>query len=149
MTHTITFDTFQQAQRLKEAGFTENQVKAQIENSKEQTTAINELINDNLATKQDIKELELATKRDIKELELATKHDINELAIATKRDIKELAVATKRDIKELAVANKHDIKELELKLESKITSMGYKTTIATGIMISASVGILSYLIKLP
>ncbi|CAL7961639.1 conserved hypothetical protein [Gammaproteobacteria bacterium] len=127
MTHTITFDTFQQAQRLQGAGFTENQVKAQIENSKEQTAAINELIDDNLATKQDVKELALATKQDIKELELTTKRDIKELALATKRDIK----------------------ELELKLESKITSMGYKTTIATGIMIATSIGILNYLIKLP
>lgn len=74
---------------MQKAGFTENQVRAQIENSKEQTIAINGLINDNLATKQDIKELEF-----------------------------------------------------------KITSMGYKITIATGLMIAASIGVLNYLIKL-
>ena len=107
MAHTIVFDTFQQAQRLKDSGFTEIQIKAQIENSKEQVTAINGLINDNLATKQDIKE-------------------------------------TKQDIKE----TKQEIRETKQELEFKIASMGYKTIIATGLMITASVGVLNYLIKL-
>ena len=59
MTHTVTFDTFRYAKRLQKAGFTEVQVEAQIENVKEQATIISELINDSLATKQDIKELDL------------------------------------------------------------------------------------------
>ncbi|CAL7963140.1 conserved hypothetical protein [Gammaproteobacteria bacterium] len=59
MTHTVTFDTFQYAKRLQKAGFTEIQIEAQIENVREQATIISELINDNLATKQDIKELDL------------------------------------------------------------------------------------------
>ena len=42
------------------------------------------LIENQLATKQDIKELEAATKRDIKELEAATKRDLKELEAAIK-----------------------------------------------------------------
>lgn len=63
MSHAITFDTFASVKRLKEVGFTEEQAEVQ-------TRIIAELVDDRLATKQDLKELDLAHKRDLKELEL-------------------------------------------------------------------------------
>ncbi|MEO5347105.1 MAG: CCDC90 family protein [Magnetococcus sp. YQC-9] len=48
----ITFDTLSSVKRLKEAGFTDAQAEAQ-------TRIIAELVEDRLATKQDLKELEL------------------------------------------------------------------------------------------
>lgn len=45
------FDTLQYAKRLKEAGFTEQQAEVQAE-------ALAEIVDDKLATKQDLKELE-------------------------------------------------------------------------------------------
>jgi hypothetical protein len=63
----LAFDTLKYAQRMKAVGFTEEQAS-------EQANALGELVNDKLATKKDLKELELhltaATKRDLKELEL-------------------------------------------------------------------------------
>ncbi|MBF0164662.1 MAG: DUF1640 domain-containing protein [Magnetococcales bacterium] len=47
----ITFDTLSSVKRLKEAGFTDAQ-------SETQTRIIAELLEDRLATKQDLKELE-------------------------------------------------------------------------------------------
>lgn len=47
----ITFDTLKYAKRLKEAGFTEQQAETQAE-------AIKSLIDDKLATKQDLQRLE-------------------------------------------------------------------------------------------
>lgn len=61
----ITFDTLQYAKRLQKAGFTEKQAEIQVEIIKEQTDAINEFIDNGLATKYDIKHLE----GDIKHLE--------------------------------------------------------------------------------
>lgn len=65
MAHAITFDIFRYAKNLQKSGFTEVQVEAQVEFAraqiefvKEQTDEISNLINDSLATKQDIKELE-------------------------------------------------------------------------------------------
>ena len=73
---TITFDTFENVKRLKAVGFTEEQAA-------EQTKIISELVENRLATKQDIvlvqrdiKELEVSLKRDMKELELGLKHDL-------------------------------------------------------------------------
>ena len=59
---TAVFDTLQYAKKLKEAGFTERQAEAQAE-------ALAEIVDDRLATKQDIVELRVDLKRDIKELE--------------------------------------------------------------------------------
>ena len=60
---TTTFDTLGYFEKLKTAGFSEVQAKAQVE-------VIREVIEDKLATKRDLKELELAVKSDLKELEL-------------------------------------------------------------------------------
>ena len=51
------------ANKLKEAGLTEQQARAHAE-------ALVSVVDENLATKNDLKELEFALKHDIKELEL-------------------------------------------------------------------------------
>ena len=58
MPHTITFDTLAYAKRLEKAGVPETQAEAHAE-------AIAELIDDELATKRDIKELEMRLKHDL------------------------------------------------------------------------------------
>ncbi len=58
MGHAIRFDTLAYAKKLKGAGFTEEQAEVQAE-------ALAELIDENLATKQDLKELELRLKNDL------------------------------------------------------------------------------------
>ncbi|EKE01489.1 MAG: hypothetical protein ACD_21C00120G0002 [uncultured bacterium] len=55
--HTIVLDTFQYAKDLQKAGFTEIQVETQVKYAKEQAKNLSEWIDDNLATKQDIKAL--------------------------------------------------------------------------------------------
>ena len=67
-TMTAVFDTLQYAKKLREAGFTEQQAEVQAE-------AMAELVDDKLATKQDI----FALKRDIEELRAELKRDMKEL----------------------------------------------------------------------
>lgn len=55
---TIAFDTLAYAKKLKAAGVPENQAEIQAE-------AFAEIIEERLATKQDLKELELRLKRDL------------------------------------------------------------------------------------
>ena len=62
---TITFDTLSYAKKLKAAGFTEQQAEVQAE-------AFAEIIEERLATKQDI----VLLQRDIKELELTMRSDL-------------------------------------------------------------------------
>ena len=71
MTNTaLMFDTLQYAKKLQKVGVSEAQAEIQAEALKEQNKAINSWVDDNLATKRDMKEVEIALKRDLKELEL-------------------------------------------------------------------------------
>jgi predicted phage-related endonuclease len=66
---TIVFDTHAFVKELAEAGMPEKQAEVL---ARSQAT----LINETLATKQDLKELEDRLRRDMKELELRLKHDL-------------------------------------------------------------------------
>lgn len=68
----ITFDTHAFVKRLKTVGFTEEQAEVFAE---EQAR----LIEDKLATKNDLIELETILRRDIKELESNLRRDMKEL----------------------------------------------------------------------
>ncbi|MBF0607427.1 MAG: DUF1640 domain-containing protein [Candidatus Magnetobacterium sp. LHC-1] len=70
MNDTLIFDTHAYVKKLKAVGFTEEQAEVQA-------AALSELIEEGLATKRDLKELEISLKRevelirrDMKELEL-------------------------------------------------------------------------------
>ncbi len=54
----IVFDTFAYAKKLKSAGFTEEQAEVQAE-------ALAGLVNEQLATKRDLQELEMRLKHDL------------------------------------------------------------------------------------
>ena len=128
------FDTHKYVKRLTAAGMPENQAEVIADEQRS-------LIEDQLATKQDIKALEAATKQDI----AATRRDIKELEATTRRDIKELEATTRRDIKELEAATKRDIKESEQRL---IIRLGGMMIAGFGMMI-AGFGVIATLIKLP
>ena len=66
---TIVFDTHALVKELAEAGMPEKQAEVL---ARSQATPIDE----KLATKQDLKELEARLRRDMKELELRLKHDL-------------------------------------------------------------------------
>jgi hypothetical protein len=81
MAHALAVGTLQYAKRLQKAGFTEAQVEVQVEVIKEQSKAFSDLIDDSLATKQDIKELDLKIETRVKELELKIEAIKNEIVI--------------------------------------------------------------------
>jgi hypothetical protein len=83
MTHTNTFNTLHNYERLIKVGF--NDVQA-----KEQTAIMSELIDNNLATKTDV----FLIQRDIEASRLASKNDI----ALIQKDIAELRKDTKNNI---------------------------------------------------
>ncbi|MCP4653995.1 MAG: hypothetical protein GY856_01115 [bacterium] len=94
MESALAFDTHAYVRKLRDVGVPEPQAEVQV-------AAIAALIEDRMATKQDLNAQDAALKRDIKELETALRRDIKELETALRRDIKELETAVKRDLKEL------------------------------------------------
>ncbi len=69
MPETIAFDTLAYVKKLREAGVPERQAEVHAE-----TFAA--IINEKLATKRDLKELDANLRRELKELELRLKHDL-------------------------------------------------------------------------
>ncbi len=63
MTHSIAFNTLAYAKKLIAAGVPEKQAEVQAE-------ALIEMIDENLTTKRDLKEMEVSLKRDLKLMEL-------------------------------------------------------------------------------
>ena len=110
MNYTV-FDTHAFVKRLTAAGMPEAQAEVLAD---EQVR----LIDDRLATKEDIAKLQAATKEDIAKLQAATTMDIARVH----EDIARLQAATKEDIARLQAATKTDLREMELKIEAKLES---------------------------
>ena len=115
MSHALAFDTLAYAKKLKEAGVPQKQSEIHAE-------ALAEIIDERLATKQDLKELEMRLKQDLKELEMRLKQDLKELEMRLKQDILDL---------------RGDMKEMEMRL-----------TIRLGAMLTAGIVIVAALVKL-
>ena len=130
MSNAIAIDILEYAKKLKAVGFTEEQAEVQAE-------TLAGIIDENLATKRDMKGLETSLKRDMKELETSLKRDMKELETSLKRDIEEL----RRDMKGLETSLKRDMKELELRLKGELT-------LRFGAMMAASIAIITALVKL-
>ena len=79
---------------------------------------------------------------------LATKEDIAKLQAATKEDIAKLQAATTMDIAKLQAATKTDLREMELKIDAKIESVkseiirwmfgtiGFQTIVVVGAVVA-------------
>ena len=66
---TVLFDTLEFAKTLKAANFTDTQAEALAQ-------AVAGIVDEQLATKRDLKETESVLKRDMQELEIRLKHDL-------------------------------------------------------------------------
>jgi len=120
---TLAFDTLEFAKKLKAANFTQDQAEALAE-------AVAGLVEERLATKQDLKELEIRLEARLKELETGLRHDMKELEIGLRRDMKEMETGLKRDILEMELRLRHDL------------------TLRLGAMLTAAVAIVAALVKL-
>ena len=77
---TLTFDTHASVKELTQAGMPEEQAEVLARSQAA-------LIDEKLATKQDLKELEMRLVRDMKELETNLKRDMQEMELRLKHDM--------------------------------------------------------------
>jgi len=109
---TILFDTHRYVKGLRAVGVPEEQAEVHAE-------LLGGLIEGQLATKRDIKEMEVGLRRDMKEMEENLR-----------RDMKEMEVGLRRDMKEMELRLKHDL------------------TLRLGGMLATGIGIVAALVKL-
>jgi predicted phage-related endonuclease len=123
-------DTLAIAKRLAKGGFTAEQAETSAQ-------IIGELVDSELATKRDLKELELM----ISQVESSLKRDMKELELK----IGQVEANLKRDLKELEVTLRRDIKESELKLEKSLADMHrqmWQVSVGTALMVITVLGFL-------
>jgi len=72
MGHALTFDTHAYVKKLVTVGVSEKQAEVQAE-------TLSQLLEDNLASKRDLKELEISLSHKMKELEISLSHKMKEL----------------------------------------------------------------------
>lgn len=113
-------------EELEKVGFTTEQAKKSVQ-------VWMELMDRNFATKADFKEQYFMTKADQMELRHEFKTQVDELRHDVKNRIDELRHEVKTQVDEL----RHDVNKLESKL-----------TIKLGIMMAASIGIVSTIVAL-
>lgn len=115
-----TFDTLQYSKRLQTQGFTPQQAEAQVE-------MIKEIIDEQVASQQDIKEL----TNDL----LSSKNEL-------KHDIEGVRFELKHDIQDVRTELKHDFESVK----SEIKQSENRTVIRLGVMLVSAVGVFSILL---
>ncbi|MBF0145796.1 MAG: hypothetical protein HQL84_08145 [Magnetococcales bacterium] len=112
MGNTIAFDTYAYVRKLRDAGLTEQQAVIQAE-------ALVSLIEERLATKKDLAEVEASLKRDIEKIRSDLQRDLKELDTKAETRLKELDIKAETRSKETDAR----LKELELRMVIKMGGM--------------------------
>ena len=130
---TVVFDTLKFANRLKEAGFTEQQATVITELQCETAAVTLEQAHEEYHLD------ELSSKRDMKELEVALRRDMKELEVSLKRDVKELEASLRSDIALLRAETKKDIAESKAELVRWVVGVGLlQTTLIIGVLLKVA-----------
>ncbi|CAN2039697.1 hypothetical protein GMMP15_1370066 [Candidatus Magnetomoraceae bacterium gMMP-15] len=85
------FDTYSYVKKLRDAGLAENQAEIHA-------VALQDLIESNLATKEDWLVLKEDLKQNIRGVEASLKQDINKVEASLREDIKKIESSLKQDI---------------------------------------------------
>ncbi len=132
-----TYNALKYTQRLEDAGFTREQAQETVK-------TVIETVDDNFATKFDLKEMEYALRGDIQSVRTELyvvraelKQDIQALRTELKQDIQDLRTelyAVRAELKQDIQDLRHDMKQMESRL-----------TIKMGAMMMAGIAILQFL----
>ncbi len=138
--HAAAFDTLTYAKKLEEAGFTPQQAEVQA-------FALADIVDERLATKEDIRRLEEVMKAN----RIAAEHD----TALIRKDIEQIHKDIEQihlKIEALRESTKKDIKHLETQMDLKLEAMRSSLIIwLGGIVVAsavASVGLIATLIRL-
>lgn len=135
-----TFDTLHYAKKLKEAGFSEQQAETQAE-------ALRAVVDENLATKTDLKEVESRLARDIE----LVRSDLKQSENAVRQEIELL----RRDMREMESRLAQEIGQLRSTTEQKtellrrdMREMESRITLRLGFLVVGAATVLGVLMKL-
>lgn len=123
-------------EELEKVGFTTEQAKKSVQ-------VWMELMDQNFATKADFKEQYFMTKSDQMELRHELKKQVDELRHEVKQQVDELRHEVKQQIDEL----RHEVKQQIDELRHEFVKLESRLIIKLGVMMAASVGLISAIIS--
>ena len=112
-TETATFDTHGFVKRLTSAGMPEPQAEILAEEQ-------SRLIQERLATKQDLERLGIANKQDLEQLRIASKRDVEELKAILEQKLKALEARLTQKLEALEATLEQKLQAQEARLEQKL-----------------------------
>lgn len=138
------FDTLKYSKRAIEAGFTEKQAEFQAEE-------MGKIINDHIATKGDIRDLQ----SDLIKVKLELKNDLSKVKSELSVDLSKLRSELSNDLSKVRSELKNDLSKLELEIKGEfkiirleINSLENRLILKMGAMMAVSMGILTTILKI-
>ncbi len=127
------FNTLKYAKMMEDVGFSREQSETSVR-------ILVEVMDEKLATKIDLKNLEVVLKSDIQEL----RYEMHETTTELRAEMKELGTELRAEIKDLDVRMGHQFQNVD----SKIEQLKSDLTIRMGTMLAASIAILTAIQKI-
>jgi hypothetical protein len=115
------FNAFKYTKQLEEAGFSREQAEIQLQ-------VITEIVEGDLATKQDLEIFWTSLRQDFKTLETSLRQELKTVATSLRQDMKTLETGLRQDLKtsETGLHNRMD------HFEGKLQQLEYRLTIKLG-----------------
>lgn len=120
-------------EELEKVGFTTEQAKKSVQ-------MWMDLMDQNFATKADFKEHYFMTKTDLKDVQ----SEMKDLKSELQNEMKDL----RNELKDFKIEVKSEFKQVRLEVKSDLKNLEHNLTIRLGIMLAASVGIISAIVSL-
>ena len=122
------FNAFKYTKQLEEAGFSREQAEIQLQ-------VITEIVEGELATKQDLNILDTSMKQDLKTLDASMKQNLKTLEASMRQDLKTLETNMTQDMKILGTNLLNIIEIRSNNLENKMQQLEYRITIKLGTLL--------------
>lgn len=136
------FNALRYTKRLEEVGFTKQQAETALEIGIE-------VMNDNLSSKEDLKELGLVLKGELREemneLSSDLRQEMNELSSTLRQEMNELSSTLRQEMNELSSTLRQEMSELKIEIKEEMHGFQDRLTLRMGAMFAATIAILGSL----
>lgn len=126
------FNAFKLTKQLEQAGFTREQAESQIQ-------MVTEIVEGDLATKQDIHLLRndsektiVLLRHDMERIESSLRSDMEKMETSLRSDMEKMEVSIRVDMKKMEASLRHDMQQLENRIIIKLGTLfviGFSTMI--------------------
>lgn len=130
------FDSLMYAKKLEEAGLTREQAEAHVQ-------MLTDVVNSNLATRQDLKDLRGDLRADIARVRTELKTEIAQVRTELKTEIAEVRTELKAEIADL----RNELRAETAGLHAEMRALEYRMTIKLGTIVSLAIGVAVTLAK--